>query len=61
MKNRKKILLSVLAAALLVVSACKKMDDYLKYTGGKEILYTGKVDSVRILSGKNRVVITGLL
>ncbi|RYY30665.1 MAG: DUF5013 domain-containing protein, partial [Sphingobacteriaceae bacterium] len=40
---------------------CKKMDDYLKYTGGKEILYTGKVDSVRILSGKNRVVITGLL
>jgi hypothetical protein len=37
------------------------MDDYLKYTNGKEILYTGKVDSVKIHSGDTRVVFTGLL
>jgi hypothetical protein len=37
------------------------MDDYLKYTDNKEIKYAGKLDSVRVLSGKNRVVINGLL
>jgi len=37
------------------------MDDYLKYTDNKEIKYAGKLDSARVLSGKDRVVIQGLL
>jgi len=46
---------------LLIVASCSKMDDYLQYTEGREITYTGKVDSVLVRSGKERVVITGLL
>ncbi len=61
MKNYNNILLCILASALLFASACRKMDDYLKYTGGKEISYTGRVDSVRILSGNGRVIVSGLL
>jgi hypothetical protein len=45
----------------LAMASCSKMDDYLKYTGGKEIIYTGKVDSMRFRSGRERVVFTGLL
>ncbi|MCA5005200.1 DUF5013 domain-containing protein [Sphingobacterium sp. WQ 366] len=38
------------------------MDDYKKYIEDKPIVnYTGKVDSVKVFSGKNRVLITGLL
>lgn len=41
--------------------SCTGMDDYLKYTGGKELVYPGKVDSVIFHSGRERVVFTGLL
>ncbi len=41
--------------------SCTPMDDYLKYTDGKEIVYTGSVDLVQFRSGKERVVFTGLL
>ncbi|GHT02596.1 hypothetical protein FACS189440_05740 [Bacteroidia bacterium] len=37
------------------------MDDYLKYTGGKELVYPGKVDSIVFHSGRERVLFTGLL
>jgi len=60
MKNIKIILLLCVGVAL-VIGACTDMDDYLKYTGGKELIYTGKVDSVHVRAGRNRVVITGLL
>lgn len=40
--------------------ACTKMDDYKKYTEGGEISYTGKIDSLKIYSGKNRVLVEGL-
>jgi hypothetical protein len=40
---------------------CSGMDEYLKYTGGKELVYPGKVDSVIFHSGRDRVVFTGLL
>ena len=31
---------------LLGITSCTKMDEYLKYTDGKEILYTGIPDSI---------------
>jgi hypothetical protein len=37
------------------------MDDYLKYTGVKETVYTGKVDSMIFRSGRDRIIFTGLL
>ncbi|MBT1685605.1 DUF4998 domain-containing protein [Dawidia soli] len=59
MKNLKGILIVAMMVAAVV--ACTDMDDYLKYTGGKELIYTGRVDSVHARAGNNRVVITGLL
>lgn len=41
--------------------SCTGMDDYLKYTDGKEIIYTGKVDSLHFRSGRERIVFSGLL
>jgi len=51
--------LSVLFAVFL--GSCKKMDDYKKYVSDGEITYTGKLDSVKVLSGNNRVFVRGLL
>jgi hypothetical protein len=45
----------------LIIPACSDMDDYLKYTDGKEIIYTGKVDAMIFRSGKERVVFNGWL
>jgi hypothetical protein len=61
MNKLKYTALSLVALVVIGLTSCRKMDDYLKYTNGKDLLYTGKVDSVRVLSGKNRVVVTGLL
>lgn len=61
MKKIEYITLLLLAISFLGIISCSKMDDYRDYTGGKEILYTGKVDSVLIHSGEERVVFTGLL
>jgi hypothetical protein len=60
MKNIKLVLLLGLGI-MLAIGACTDMDDYLKYTGGKDLIYTGKVDSVHVHAGRDRVVITGLL
>jgi hypothetical protein len=59
MKNLKGVLVVALLVAAVV--ACTDMDDYLKYTGGKDLIYTGRVDSVHARAGNDRVVITGLL
>jgi hypothetical protein len=48
-------------ACIGMLSGCTGMDDYLKYTGGKELVYPGKVDSVIFHSGRERIVFTGLL
>jgi hypothetical protein len=45
----------------LILLSCSKWDDFKKHTANGEILYTGKLDSAKILSGKNRVRITGKL
>jgi hypothetical protein len=49
-----------LMTATLIIS-CSKMDDYKKFTEKGEISYTGKLDSVKVFSGRNRVLIKGLL
>jgi hypothetical protein len=54
----------IFVAALLItlsLSSCSKWDDYKKYTDAGEIVYPGKLDSVKAYSGKNRVRITGKL
>lgn len=61
MKYTKYKLLVVVSLILSGLVSCSKMDDYLKYTEGKDKLYTGKLDSVKIRSGRDRVVVTGLL
>lgn len=50
----------VLAITAIGFSSCTKMDDYKKFTEGGEIPYTGKLDSIRVLSGRSRVVVNGL-
>lgn len=61
-KNLSKSVLWTALAILFVatLASCSKMDDYKKFIEGGEISYTGKLDSVRINSGKYRVVINGL-
>jgi len=54
------IILSVVIC-IIWISSCTGMDDYLKYTNGQEIVYTGKVDSLHFRSGRERVVFSGLL
>ncbi|HEX6430638.1 MAG TPA: DUF4998 domain-containing protein [Niastella sp.] len=55
-----KILLMLFVWAVTIVS-CSKWDDYTKYTADGETTYTGKLDSVKIYSGRLRVKMTGLL
>jgi len=61
-KKLNKNLLFVGLAILLVsiISSCAKMDDYKKFTKDGEISYTGKLDSVKINSGRYRVLLNGL-
>lgn len=40
--------------------SCSDMDDYKKYIEDGEISYTGKIDSLMLFSGRNRVLIEGL-
>lgn len=61
-KILKKTCTGFLFAALFTTMtflSCSKWDDYEKYTANGEIIYTGKLDSVKAYSGKNRVRITG--
>ncbi|MEO6524370.1 MAG: DUF4998 domain-containing protein [Mucilaginibacter sp.] len=60
--NKSKNLLFLVLPLLLagMMYSCSKMDAYKKFTTGGEISYTGKVDSVKIYSGRSRVVVKGL-
>jgi hypothetical protein len=62
MKNMLNIrfILFLLAICVAGISSCTKMNDFKKYTEGGEIVYTGRVDSLKIRSGFNRVLIQGL-
>lgn len=47
---------------LLVFNACTSDEyDYKKYVKGGEISYAGKLDSVKIFSGKNRIKLNALM
>ena len=56
--------ISAIGVLLLLLgnfSSCTKMDDYLKYTDGKEILYIGKPEAMQMRSGRERVQFYGIL
>ena len=53
MKTLKYVYIVILLAAFF--SSCSKMDEYKKFTNGKEILYMPKADSVKLYPGRNRV------
>ena len=55
-----KFLITALCFSVAVTS-CSKWDDFKKYTASGEITYTGKMDSVTIFGGKNRVRVLGKL
>ncbi len=61
MKNlyNKLIVLALLVVGLVIFS-CSDEDEYLKYVEGGEISYTGKIDSLKVYPGLNRVRIEGL-
>ena len=44
-----------------VVASCKKMDDFKKFAAGGEIIYPATFDSLKVIAGNGRVMITGLL
>ncbi|WP_373459075.1 DUF4998 domain-containing protein [Pedobacter sp. W3I1] len=64
MNNQKINIRTVKLAFMILLSgtylACTKADDYKKFTEKGEISYTGKLDSVKVMSGNNRVYIRGL-
>jgi hypothetical protein len=61
MKQHKIITYYLLVLTAFILSACTKMDDYKKkYEPNGPIIYPGKLDSVHVFSGKNRVLLTGL-
>jgi hypothetical protein len=63
-KKFKKINMRFLLVAVLVTStlfSCSKWDEYEKYNAGGEIVYAGKLDSLKVLSGKYRLRLTGRL
>jgi len=61
MFNKIKLMrLTTLFAVVSIFAACTKADDYKKYVAGGEISYPGKIDSVKISSGNNRVQLKAL-
>ncbi|RZK53188.1 MAG: DUF5013 domain-containing protein [Pedobacter sp.] len=60
-KLNKQVIIAGLALFFVgILASCAKMDDYKNFVEGGEISYTGKLDSVRINSGRYRVVLNGL-
>jgi hypothetical protein len=53
------VILGLLCAPAL--TSCSKWDDFKEYIKDGEIMYTGKMDSVKVYAGKNRVQLSGFL
>lgn len=51
----------LLAMMTISLAACEKADQYKEFVKGGEISYIGKLDSVKVFSGKNRVLIKGMI
>lgn len=61
MLNKHKMSKLILTLVVIgTIFACRKADDYKKYITGGEISYPGKLDSVNVMSGDNRVLLKGL-
>lgn len=61
MKNSNILYSGILLLFIATASSCKKADDYkAKFQGDKEISYPGILDSVKVLPGNKRVMLTGL-
>lgn len=43
------------------LASCSKMDEYKKYEVGGEVLYPGIFDSLKVIPGQNRALLTGIL
>lgn len=56
----KNVTVLILWACCLVLTACTKMDAYKDFGAGKEVLYSGRPDSVIAFSGNNRVKLSWL-
>ncbi|MGV3766247.1 MAG: DUF4998 domain-containing protein [Chitinophagaceae bacterium] len=59
-KNTSKAAVALCCTSAMLLS-CSKWDDYKKHIETGEILYTGKLDSAKIFSGKERIQVYGLL
>ena len=51
----------IIVVSIAATQSCTDENEYLKYAENGEILYTGKMDSVKVFSGRNRVLIEGNL
>lgn len=62
MKKLKHIIIAVFAIGLVLgIYSCTDDTEYLKFTEGGEISYTGAIDSLEIYPGQNRVKVEGLI
>src|SRR5688500_12266210 len=61
MKKLHSIFVAAAIMAVLALTSCSKWDEYKKYTAEGETMYTGKMDSIKINTGNQRVQSTGLL
>ncbi|KRT13555.1 hypothetical protein ASU31_23935 [Pedobacter ginsenosidimutans] len=61
MEKRKLLMIITMATFMFAMVSCSKWDDFKKYTTDGETIYSGKVDSLKILSGRLRVQLKGLL
>jgi hypothetical protein len=51
----------VLFRSGLIINSCTSGDEYRKFTEGGAISYTGKIDSLKLLPGRNRLEVQGLI
>ncbi len=62
MKNLRNILIAVFVVlSALIINSCTSGDEYLKFTEGGAISYTGKIDSLKLFPGRNRLEVQGLI
>ncbi|UYQ94340.1 DUF4998 domain-containing protein [Chitinophaga horti] len=61
MKRRLSTYLPAAFMACWLLVSCSKWDDFKKYQVDGETLYTGKLDSIRVFSGNERVKLRGVL
>ena len=62
MKKLKHIIIAVFAISIVLgIYSCTDDTEYLKFTEGGEISYTGAIDSLQIYPGQNRVKVEGLI